>query len=194
MNNYPVYQSHGTVCHACRVRLIGQETHEEDEYIIHYCHDVPLDSPCWIWRGLRDGNGYAIEVRSNGTLSRVGRDILRLGNTNMVQMHMCDNPPCMNPAHLKAGTVTDNIADMVHKGRTSSKLSREDVRNIHRMMTDGENDAAIARQYGVSVTTINNVRTGKRWRHITHITNDPRPAVDRAKLAQRMYDDEAGWG
>ena len=35
----------------------------------------------------------------------------------MVVRHRCDNPPCVNPAHLQVGTQVDNINDMIDRGR-----------------------------------------------------------------------------
>lgn len=34
-----------------------------------------------------------------------------------VVMHTCDNPPCINPLHLRRGTQAENNADMTAKGR-----------------------------------------------------------------------------
>jgi hypothetical protein len=48
----------------------------------------------------------AYELANNVTLS----------STQYV-CHACDNPRCINPAHLWVGTQADNIQDMIAKGR-----------------------------------------------------------------------------
>lgn len=78
---------------------------------------------CWEWRGFRNELGYGIfsaerlglvharahrVVYEHLTGDEVGDRVLR---------HRCDNPPCVNPAHLETGTQADNINDMMERGR-----------------------------------------------------------------------------
>jgi len=91
----------------------------------------------------------------------------------MVVCHHCDNPSCINPAHLFLGTQNDNVQDMIRKGRRAvsrgqkngrSKLSDEQVREI-RDAYDGRRGAqtVLARKYGVSCTQISGIVRGTKW-------------------------------
>jgi len=82
---------------------------------------------CWTWTGAR----LPITKRQKGygtfAISALGRPVnahriayaLTYGEVpaGRLVMHRCDNPICVNPAHLMLGTHADNMADMDAKGR-----------------------------------------------------------------------------
>ena len=83
---------------------------------------------CWDWAGNQDRYGYAVV-----TTSRANRTVLmkahRLSweiHNGPVQkgvfvLHHCDNPLCVNPAHLFLGNHTDNMRDAARKGRIRNR-------------------------------------------------------------------------
>lgn len=94
---------------------------------------------CWEWTGGRKNQVIAgrrydyglfslpkqVPTRSPGGRMhevRAHRFAWEIANAEALRpddviLHSCDNPPCVNPAHLSKGTHVENMADMVTKGR-----------------------------------------------------------------------------
>lgn len=96
-----------------------------------------------------------------------------------VVRHTCDNPRCINPAHLVGGTQKDNVADMYSRGRNKhgSDARRGEARGYGVKLMDAEvayirsnyiprhkefGVTALANQHGVSIAQISRIIHGQR--------------------------------
>ena len=81
--------------------------------------DIGSRDECWEWGAYRNANGYGqIQVDKKTLKAHRYCFFLYHGFYPPVVMHVCDNPPCVNPWHLLAGTQVLNVADRGAKGRT----------------------------------------------------------------------------
>jgi len=85
------------------------------------------ENGCVVWIGARNRYGRIQHGGRGSKLLQVHRLSYDLFNgpvpDDMLVLHKCDNPPCVNPSHLFLGSHQDNADDRERKGR-GSKLGR----------------------------------------------------------------------
>jgi hypothetical protein len=136
---------------------------------------------CHLWTGARTGAGYGHlrgEGGSNVYAHRYALE-MKLGRPlapGMMSCHTCDNPPCVNGAHLFEDGNAGNVRDMFAKGRArpglilgeavgTSKLTTAQVVEIRqRFANGGTSKAALARDYGVHPSSVWRIVSGLSWR------------------------------
>lgn len=139
-----------------------------------------MPSGCWEWQKGKSSAGY-------GAFSFKGKNIQahRFAyeaftgeiKEGLSVCHKCDNPPCVNPAHLFLGTHTDNMQDKFKKGRANmpvgekiwtSKITRKDVLKIRKLYERKKHtQKMIAEEFGLSQSHVSFIILNKGWKHVT---------------------------
>lgn len=143
---------------------------------------------CWEWIGSKGGSGYG-QFWYRGKLIPAHWFLLHRHPSGIEEAcHICDNKLCVNPRHIFIGTRSDNMRDCVSKGRYNQEASRKscfkmlEKRRLHRGVNNHQCKltqeqallakacptrrgaaAFMAREFGVSLTVICDIRQGKRW-------------------------------
>lgn len=132
---------------------------------------------CWRWKGAPSGFGYGVLfVRGKNRYAHRLSYSLAHGPIprGLFVLHRCDNPICVNPAHLFLGTPHDNNIDMAAKGRSThgeknrhAKLTRDDVRWMRwARVYSGATQRRIGAFFGVDQSTVCYAVNGSTWRNL----------------------------
>ncbi len=173
----------------------GQRLTIEERFWRYVNKDGPIPSscpergPCWVWTGARNGHTqwqYGVLGKTSCTDSaslahRVSWE-LHVGPIpeGKLVCHRCDNPPCVNPAHLFIGGYIENAEDMMSKGRhpfcgdghqhgeknKHSVLTDDIVREIRRRRDAGQKRRQVADELFINWTTLSYVWYNRSWKHV----------------------------
>jgi hypothetical protein len=148
-----------------------------------FLEKVDKGDGCWIWNAARSKAGYGkfVVTKSIGPVGahRVSYQLF-VGEipARLQVLHRCDNPPCVNPAHLFIGTQADNMRDCHGKGRwkytpreqrgeknPNAVLTDEQVTSMLNDLKSGEGPVSVARKYGIHYKTLWAIRKRKTTLH-----------------------------
>lgn len=133
---------------------------------------------CWEWRGYREQDEYG-RITKDRKILLAHRLSWEIHNgpipVGMAVCHRCDNPPCVNPAHLFLGSNQDNLHDRDAKGRTPRAPG---IRNGMAKLTDaivvamredrgrGLTYDQLAAKYGINRSACCAICLRQKWKHV----------------------------
>lgn len=145
---------------------------------LNFWDNVKKGRNCWEWTGSKNGHSpkhqYGTFANQRAHRYVYEMEIGEIPN-GMCVLHRCDNTLCVNPRHLFTGTQTDNINDMIKKGRGAdnsgiknprAKLSHSIVRKIRIMYSTGLSAGRISKIFNIPWGTAQHVCYGRTWRHL----------------------------
>lgn len=135
---------------------------------------------CWLWTGYCDRDGYGQFGFDNKIYRapRVALAIIGQRSNTLEVRHTCNNPRCVNPAHLCFGTPVENAHDRILAGTNpngsrygAAKLTETDI-PIIRTLAKIRLQREIGDLFGVTQRQISHILTGKQWTHVVGVATN----------------------
>jgi hypothetical protein len=150
---------------------------------------IKIVGDCWVWQGAKTKQGYGrLSYRAKYSQPvyahrAMYEDVHGPVPADMEVCHSCDNPACINPAHLWVGTHKENIQDAIRKGRHYFRKGRppggphgsashravltvDQVREIRKLRGAGLRPIEIAQRLDQPYQRVYAVISGQSWKHV----------------------------
>jgi len=143
--------------------------------LVRFLDKVTKTDGCWNWTGSLHSNGYG-HLFVDGRLVYAHRfsyaQYVGPIPDGLNVLHTCDNPACVKPSHLYAGSQKQNGLDASARARMprgighhAVKLTPIAVREI-RALAGSIPQTAIAKRFGVCQQTVCDIVRRRYWRHV----------------------------
>ena len=123
-------------------------------------------SGCWLWTASTDKNGYGM-LWDGKRMDRAHRLFYAAASGESLLgikvLHDCDNPSCVNPSHLHAGTQAENMKERTQRGRSGKRLTQADAGSIRLQLETGRSQRWVARFWGISQRLVWAIGKGRVW-------------------------------
>lgn len=135
---------------------------------------IKVVNDCWEWQGAnKDGYGALTYKQKNYRAHRFAFEVQYGRKPVGFLLHSCDNPPCVNPVHLREGTHWENMQDMKDRNRHpkgegsyNAILNEQAVKALRFLHSKGYGYGRLGKAYGLSRWTIRSAVSGAAWRHL----------------------------
>lgn len=164
----------------CTIEYSAEDTRISQHFRLMFeIRDCGYTTSCWVFIGYCNKQGYG-QYSLYGTQKLAHRAIYECIHGDVIAdsmvLHKCDNPPCVNPAHLFLGTRMQNTRDMMQKGRQPNLkgesrgcniLTEKDVLQIREWhISPGLTYRELGELFNVARSTIQSIVNRTNWKHI----------------------------